>query len=455
MRSRYVPMVVWMTLMAIASIAVAWVMLYLRSKAAAAEPPASPVPAAPGRRPFRPTPVRKKPSLDFSVTGLIYCSLMMFMGLAAMNSQANLLFAVFGLMIGVLLVSLAISRVVLRRLDVRRLMPEHAIVGQPAVLTYELTNRKRYWPSLSVSLTELDGCESFTRQPFAYMLHAAPRTTAIVSTEIVPRRRGVHVLERYQVSTSFPFGFIKRAITRREHDTILVFPAVAEVDSRLLALCRSAEKSGSRMRPQGGGQDEFFGVKQFRHGDSPRLIHWRRSARTGVLVTKEMTRVSPPRLMLLVDTFVSESPDGAGVADQLAGVERCIAMAGSVATFALQAGLSVGLAAWSGDWVVVPPNAGKRHARDLLAVLARLPRNTSQNADALIDEAYEVVRSGTTPMLITPRDVPSSSPDRGGRAGLVVLSAATSDFYFHFPPDLDFAHAMPPEQEPKIGGVRG
>ena len=42
--------------------------------------------------------------------------MMMFMGLAAMNSQANLLFGVFGLMIGILLVSGVISRIVLRAL---------------------------------------------------------------------------------------------------------------------------------------------------------------------------------------------------------------------------------------------------------------------------------------------------------------------------------------------------
>ena len=40
---------------------------------------------------------------------------MMFMGLAAMNTQANLLFGVFGLMIGILLVSGIFSRTVLRK----------------------------------------------------------------------------------------------------------------------------------------------------------------------------------------------------------------------------------------------------------------------------------------------------------------------------------------------------
>src|SRR3954453_1995186 len=83
------------------------------------------------------TPLRRKPSLDFSVTGLVFCSMMMFMGLAAINSQANLLFGVFGLMIGVLLVSGVISKRVLKKLAVHRILPESAVVGQPVVLTYE------------------------------------------------------------------------------------------------------------------------------------------------------------------------------------------------------------------------------------------------------------------------------------------------------------------------------
>src|SRR5512134_2419932 len=85
------------------------------------------------------TPVRRRPSLDFSLTGLVYCSMMMFMGLAAINSQANLLFGVFGLMIGILLVSGIISRLVLRRVTIERALPEHAVVGRPATISYQIT----------------------------------------------------------------------------------------------------------------------------------------------------------------------------------------------------------------------------------------------------------------------------------------------------------------------------
>src|SRR2546423_12482577 len=94
-----------------------------------------------------PSQPRRKPSLDFSVTGLVYISMMLFMGLAAINSQANLLFGVFGLMIGILLISGVISKRVLRGLRVDRMLPEHGIVGEPLTVTYEFANSKRFWPS--------------------------------------------------------------------------------------------------------------------------------------------------------------------------------------------------------------------------------------------------------------------------------------------------------------------
>src|SRR5437762_11872233 len=73
--------------------------------------------------------VRRKPSLDFSVTGLVYCSMMMFMALAAVNSQANLLFGVFGLMVGILFISSIISGFMLLRMELKREPPELAVVG--------------------------------------------------------------------------------------------------------------------------------------------------------------------------------------------------------------------------------------------------------------------------------------------------------------------------------------
>src|SRR3954471_2930514 len=84
----------------------------------------------------------RRPSIDFSATGLMFIVLWLFMLLAAVNSQANLLFAVAGLMIGILAVSWSISRLVLLRLRVTRVLPDHAVVGRRVTVSYEIANEK-------------------------------------------------------------------------------------------------------------------------------------------------------------------------------------------------------------------------------------------------------------------------------------------------------------------------
>ena len=405
-------------------------------------------------RPLRyATLVRRRPSLDFSITGLIYCSLMMFMGLAAINSQANLLFGVFGLMIGILLISVVVSRSVLRKIALNRALPESAVVGLPAFITYELHNEKRWGPSLSITVAELDGVEAFTKQPQAYMLHAAPGMTAIVPAEVIPKRRGLHQLDRYQISTSFPFGFIKRATELRRHESILIYPAMGQVDPKLLHLMRAAESTGATMRPRRGGMDEFYGLKEYRQGENPRHIYWRRSARTGTIVAKEMTHVSPPKIILLVDTYI----DSAARASARHGdVERAVAMAASLANHAIEAQLSVGLIAWSHDgWVKVPPNRGKRHRRDVLTILARLPLNGQHDADELIGQAAELQESTTSCVLFTPGEGGAGMSTGRSSGSFMVIPADSpqSRKWFQFHPNIDFEHCMPEDQEPTTPGA--
>jgi uncharacterized protein (DUF58 family) len=390
------------------------------------------------------TVIQRKPSLDFSVTGLIYCSMMMFMGLAAINSQANLLFGVFGLMIGILMVTMAINWLVPRRLIVSRSLPENGVVGESLAISYEVRNLKRFWPSLSVTFAELDSVDAFAKQPHAYLLHVAAGTRAIVPAELIPRRRGLHKLDRFQISTSFPFGFIKRAIERSRVDNLLVYPPIGHVSGKLLTLFQSAERSGSSMRPRRGGMDEFYGLKEYRTGENPRYIYWRRSAHTGTLVSKEMTHVSPPRLLLLVDTCVGTERDPQRHAD----VERVVAMAASIIDKSMAMGLSLGMIARADGWIHAPVNRGKRHRRDLLQILARLPLNTDHDHQELIDEAFPEQESGTTSVLLSPTQVAQGLGDHA-RGGMVVISPSNENMmgWFTFGPKIDFAHCMPMDQE--------
>ena len=392
------------------------------------------------------TPVRRRPNYDLSLAGSLYVLVVIFMYLAASNSQASLLFGLFGLMVGTMAVSMLISRTMLARLSVTRVAPEHATVGRPAVITYRFTNRKRFWPSLAVTLAELDGVEGFTVQPSTYLLHAAAGATSTITMPFVPKRRGVHSLKQYQLATSFPFGFIKRAVVRKHPDSIIVFPPLGRVDPHLLDLCSPGDKTGPSVRPRRGGEDEVYGLKEFRRGESPRRIYWRRSAKAGTLVAKEMTQVSPPRMMILVDSFLP-GPSRA----EHARVEHAIAMAASLAEWALEQGLAVGVLAWTGDWTILPPTRGKRQTREILAVLARIPVNTSQPTAAIIDRGLALNDRALSLVLFTPQAAGAGSGERL-RNGLVTLSTESpaAGSWFRFEPTVDFAQCIPPEQEDDI-----
>ena len=381
--------------------------------------------------------VRRKPAIDFSITGFIYCTMMMFIGLAAINTQANLLFGVFGLMIGILVVSFLLSGVVLRRMTAERVLPDHMIVGRPSALTYEIVNQKRFWPSLSVTLGEIDGAEAFERPPTAYMLHAANRMSATIAADVIPLRRGLIRLHRYQLSTSFPFGFIKRAAQRRHVDTVLVLPMIGTMRRELMRRFQSAQSVGVNARPRAGGNDEFYGVREYRSGENPRHIYWKRSAGAGPMVVKEMTRVAPPKVVLLVDTHAA---DGGPV--DVGMVEKAIAMAATLVDSCTDAGLPVGLVAWSGEWEVFAADHGKRHRLDLLSTLAKLPPNPQTTTRQLIEKAHAIVRGDTTAVLVTPYN-PAVAPTDGLRGSLVVL-AADNDTVFTFPEGFAFTPAGPP-----------
>ena len=164
-----------------------------------------------------------------------------------------------------------------------------------------------------------------------------------------------------------------------------------------------------------------------------------------------MTHVSPPRFMLLVDTHVGPSPN---LELQIA-VERTIAMAASLASEMLQQGLPMGLLVWSDGWRYLPPNRGKRHYRDVLSMLARLPLNKSFNLRALLDQSFRHQKSGTTAMLMTPHQLQLGLGDYA-HGGLFVFSPDSEQTkkWFTFAETVDFTRCMPVDQQIE-GGSEG
>lgn len=170
-----------------------------------------------------------------------------------------------------------------------------------------------------------------------------------------------------------------------------------------------AETASPAPSVRAGGQDEFYGLRDYRLGDNARWIHWRRSAGRTEPVIREMSRPRPRTLWVAIDT---ELPDGSGAA--IRRRERAIRFAGTLMEDALATGYRVGaVLAYGGRPVVLAPADRRAQRQRLLDALAdiddrtacRLPDVLGRLRYTWLRHAHVVVVSGSD----APENLPAES----------------------------------------------
>lgn len=328
---------------------------------------------------MKPSRLKRKHYLGFG--GVMYIVVAGFIGTAAFNSQTNLLFWIFGLMIGGLVVSVAASAAMLTGLRVKRLLPDHGAVGEPLLVRYELTNRKRMMPCFGLIVSEEDGTASGVLEapPHGWVLHVGPKSTVQAETIGWPHRRGLIRLRRVRITTTFPFGIVRKSVLVEQSGRVVVYPRLHRLRRELLREIRSSSPVGSRSSRRGGGGEEFFGLREYRHGDSMKTIDWKHSARIGELVSRERTQPTPPQLMVLLDL----NDKGHYPYEE---AERAISFAASVLCEASMEGFEVGLLISGATCPAFEPHHGRWHRTRMLHALGELDLSAEESApEGIID----------------------------------------------------------------------
>ena len=258
---------------------------------------------------------RRRARLQLGPGGMIYVVVTALILATAIYTQANLLFWSFGLMVGGLVVSLLVAWQTLHNVHVQRLPPGHGVAGDMMVLRYHVQNRS-WLPIFSLVIMETWGRgrrgwkhtgpiaekpPMLRGQPHGWILHLGPNQTIQAEAPCWPLRRGTLQFERIVLYSSFPFGIVRKVVDVQQTNTVLVYPHLARLNRRLIYSLSNFDPSGKKQMERGGGMEEFFGLRPYREGDSLKMIDWKHTARTGELVSREMTQPSPPRIMILLD----------------------------------------------------------------------------------------------------------------------------------------------------------
>jgi uncharacterized protein (DUF58 family) len=287
----------------------------------------------------------------------------------AINGQNNLLFWLFGLGVGGLIVSGVLSGGALMRLSIERETPAPASVGDEVVIRYRVTNRSRIFPAFGLVIEETGPARrgkfgatwpKRLTAPAAFAPYVPARGSVVVDARVGALRRGPVTLGPMRISTTFPFGLAKKSMAFYQNTEFMVRPRLAPLKPGVIEGVSGRGEAGSRLKKARGGE-EFYSLREYVPGDSLRAVAWRSTARRGHAVVREMASRPSRRLWVVMEL--------AGLEDR--AVERVISVAGALCVRALDAGLEPGLAL-AGGRVLEPARNGRRHIAYLLDSLGRL-----------------------------------------------------------------------------------
>jgi uncharacterized protein (DUF58 family) len=331
----------------------------------------------------------------FGAGGIAYAVTTLVLIIGAVNGQNNLLFVVFGAAVAGMLLSGIISGWSMMGLRITREAPGTMRVGEQSVLRYVIENKSSIMPACGLLVEELPKATSavgfeFTAtveqglsSPRGAVSRIAARSKQHTETVVLPRKRGRYTLTPMRISSAFPIGLTRKSVTFVQQDAVLVWPARVHLPLIMGAAAPTGDERGSGAPTRAGA--EFFSLREYQDGDSPRSIAWRVSARTQSPVVK--TFITPPgsRSWIVID-FASVSPAlpatttlAASIKDQPSPatqttdrvIEDLIALTAGCAQELLSQSQEVGVRSAGGD-VLVPLCRGLGSVPSMLDTLALL-----------------------------------------------------------------------------------
>jgi uncharacterized protein (DUF58 family) len=217
-------------------------------------------------------------------------------------------------------------------------------------------------------------------------------------------RRGRYYWPALVLRTGYPFGLITRTLRLNLGDSTVVLPHLGSLQrSRLQRwLLEHAQPSASMRRPirrHSAAQTEFYGLREFRTGDSPRWIHWRTTARVGELMVREFVEPPLDNLTVVLEPWMPEPTEDLleraqrpleGAHDPrppLALLEKAISLAATICwEWSLMPGSTLGVGIADRKCSALVTESGIRRGLRPLERLALVEGTTKPNAAEMLAE---------------------------------------------------------------------
>ncbi|NCS47619.1 MAG: DUF58 domain-containing protein [Microcystis aeruginosa BK11-02] len=282
---------------------------------------------------------------------------------AATNTMAGWLYAICGTTSAVLILSIILPRRSLLPLKVRRLAIVPVSAGDDLSISLEIENTSNQ----PINLLEVtDILPIVLDQPKINPIEAIASKSCHRWTYYLPTsKRGVYQWQEVQLRTAAPLGLFWCRRCHQAAAKALVYPQILPLQQ-----CPLIDSLGQEMEQklennryyQRANQGLTRNLRQYRYGDSTRLIHWKTSARLGEFQIRELEVLTGGQeVIICLDTLCDWQEDS---------FERAIIAAASLYFYAHRRQLNVKL--WTGETGLI------QGERIILETLAGIEAKASQ-----------------------------------------------------------------------------
>jgi uncharacterized protein (DUF58 family) len=233
-----------------------------------------------------------------TLTGVLLVAVSLGIGTAAYNTANNILFITLSLLLSCLVLSGVMSWLNLRGVGWRLHAAGPWRAGQTQTVALELRNTKTVLPTYGLWFDLVAG-ESMERRHLSIRLD--PLTSTRLEWPVKAARRGRLRVGLRAVGSLFPFGFLQKSVASELVREVLVWPAPVEYRRHMAGQAWRATPGQGAVNRAGHGGD-LLALRRYAPGDSPRLVHWKASARLRQILVRQFSAEGVEGFVLHVES---------------------------------------------------------------------------------------------------------------------------------------------------------
>jgi uncharacterized protein (DUF58 family) len=230
--------------------------------------------------------------------GWFYFAAVIVVVFAAVNTANNLLYMVLSALLAVLLLSGFLSALNFRFLKMSVRLPSHCFAHEGFPIPIQVHNLKRVFPTFSLYLQARE--ESAFRFSTLYIPVVRHQKHASDIGQAMLAKRGRYVLDKVNASSRYPFGFFVKDLDYTVEAECICYPEIIPQDQMDLSVI---DIQGSSQRFERGFGHDLYMIRDYLPSDSARHVHWKASAKTSILKTREYAAEESRRVVLAFDRF--------------------------------------------------------------------------------------------------------------------------------------------------------